>query len=174
MTSVSGASEAMALPGAAGAGWAASPGTPAGCLPRRRRRGPFLSTARRPDEAPRSVVNAIVPPPDGSGRNLAQHFQAGDTGGNFPQCGDRGLVLAFDARFVTLRELARTIGGGERQRESVRDLFQTVFYSNTCHVVPLVQILVSPRWGRDRGFSRPGFRNESPAGRRARRAGQTA
>src|SRR5690606_35748000 len=119
MTSVSGASDAMALPGAAGAWWDASPGTTEGCLPRRRRRGPFFNTARRPAEAHRGVVNAMVPPPDESGRNFAQHFQAGDTGGNFPQCGDRGLVLAFDARFVTLRELARTISGGQRQRESV-------------------------------------------------------
>src|SRR5690606_40131995 len=122
-------SEAMVLPATG-----ASAGAAAGCLRLRRSRGPFFRTANRPEEAPRRVVKAIVPPFTDSGRNLAQHFKAGQALGNFPQCGDGRLVAAFEAGFMALSEFARAVGGCQRQGEAVGDFIQAVFDGDTSHI----------------------------------------
>src|SRR5690606_11283617 len=98
MISVSGASDAMALPpaGAWAADAAASGWPPTACLRLRRRRGPFFSTASSPEDAPRRVVNAILPPSEELGRNFTQHFQTGHARGDFTQRCDRGFVTAFE------------------------------------------------------------------------------
>src|SRR5690606_17237901 len=129
MISVSGASEAMVL--AAAGVWA---GLAAGAALRRlRSRGPFFRTASNPEDAPRRVVNAMTPPLRKLGRHLAQHFEAGEPLGDFAQRRHRGFVLGFDARLVPLGQLAGAIGGRQRERKSVGNLFEAVFDSNASH-----------------------------------------
>ena len=67
------------------------------------------------------------------GRNLAQHLDADLALSNFAQRGDRRLVARIDLRCVTLSELTRAIGGGERQLKAVRDVFQAIFNGDAGH-----------------------------------------
>src|SRR3546814_10089861 len=99
MILVSGASEAMVL------GGVSTPGIRAGVLVdlRLRSLGPFLRTAKRPEDAPRRPENAMSRPGK-SGWDFAQHFQAGHASGDFAQGGDSGFVLAVQARLVARSE----------------------------------------------------------------------
>src|SRR5690606_36117746 len=131
MILVSGASDAMVLgvasAAAGGADWLLA-------LRRLRRRGPFLNTAKSPEDAPRRVENAIHPP-EGLGRDLAQHLQAGQAGGYLAQGDDGGLVfVGIQARFVALRQFAGTIGCRQGEIEAVVDFFEAVFDGDASHM----------------------------------------
>src|SRR3569623_1153389 len=75
-------------------------------------------------------------------RHLLQHFDADLAGRDFAQRDDRGLVSAFDFRRVALSELTRAIRCGEREFETIRDLFETVFDGNAGHVEFLLSMLL--------------------------------
>src|SRR5471030_1901725 len=63
-----------------------------------------------------------------------QHFNADLAGGDFAQRDDGRLVLGVDFRRVALQQLARAIGRRQRQLETVRDIFQTIFNRDTGHL----------------------------------------
>src|SRR5690606_8681164 len=107
MILVSGASDAMVL------GPAASP--PAGIARSfaffcRRRRGPFLRTAKSPDDAPRRPENAMSRPVN-SGWHFAQHFQASDTRCNLAQSGYSRFVFGLETGLVALCQFACAVRG---------------------------------------------------------------
>ena len=98
---------------------------------RLRKRDPFLSAARRPDEAPRRVENAILCCQLHG--HFAQHLESSDAGGDLAQRRDRGFILGFEARLVALSQFARTLSGGESHVEPIGNFLKTIFDGNACH-----------------------------------------
>ena len=65
---------------------------------------------------------------------LEQHLDANLSGGDFAQRNDRRLVaVAIDQRLRAGADLTRTIGGGERELETVGYLDQTIFDRDAGH-----------------------------------------
>jgi hypothetical protein len=75
-----------------------------------------------------------------SDRHLLQHFHPDLAGGDLAQRDDGRLVAALDLRRMTLSKLTCAIGRRERQLETVRDLFKTVFYGDAGHVCFLLDM----------------------------------
>jgi hypothetical protein len=54
-------------------------------------------------------------------------------GGDLAQGRDEFLIIRFDQRTGALEQLFGPARGSEDQFESIRDLFETIFYSYTSH-----------------------------------------